>query len=170
MTLKYEITNICHPEKPNLFRIRALRVIPKFSVRAGDLGGYVEHEGNLSQEGNCWISSGACAYSNARIYDNALVYGNAHVCGNAHIHNYARVFHYARVQGDARLHSHAWLGGSVIISEAMEVSGNCYITTASQIYYVDGVTAYFDKRKTLHVSGTRKHKYHHETLARLKLS
>ena len=71
MKLKYEITDICHPEKPNLFRIRVLRVIPKFGVRAGDLGGYIKHEGNLSQAGDCWIGDNARVFSDAQIYDNA---------------------------------------------------------------------------------------------------
>ncbi len=52
----------------------------------------------------------------------------------------------------------------------MKVLGECYIRSPDQIYYVDGVTAYFGERKTLHVNGTRKHKAHHETLARLKLA
>ncbi len=42
MTLKYEITDIQNPFK-DLVRIRALRDIPIFDIRAGDLGGYIEH-------------------------------------------------------------------------------------------------------------------------------
>ena len=36
-----------------LYRIRALRNLP--GVLAGDKGGYIESEQNLSQEGNCWV-------------------------------------------------------------------------------------------------------------------
>ena len=36
-----------------LFRIRALRDF--FVIKAGDLGGYVESEDNLSHEGYAWI-------------------------------------------------------------------------------------------------------------------
>ncbi len=61
MKLKYEITGVQHPDKPNLFRIRALNDIPKYKVTAGDLGGYIEKESNLSQEGNCWIGDNAWA-------------------------------------------------------------------------------------------------------------
>lgn len=43
---KYEITGIAHKEYPFLHRIRALRDIGT-AVKAGDLGGFVEHEGNL---------------------------------------------------------------------------------------------------------------------------
>ena len=54
-----------------LFRIKAL--ISFGSVEAGELGGYVAKEGNLSHEGNAWV------------YDNARVYGDAEVCGDARV-------------------------------------------------------------------------------------
>ena len=58
-----------------LYRIRALRDFG--NVRAGDVGGYIECERNLSQDGNAWV------YGNAQVYDNAWVYGDARVCDNA---------------------------------------------------------------------------------------
>ena len=45
-----------------LFRIRAL--VDFSFVKAGDVGGWIEEEGNLSQSGNAWV------------------YGDAEVCGN----------------------------------------------------------------------------------------
>ena len=57
-----------------LHRIKALRDFG--DVHAGDLGGFIEKEENLSHEGNCWV------YYNARVFDDAKVYGNAWVCGN----------------------------------------------------------------------------------------
>lgn len=51
-----------------LYRIRALRDFG--NVRAGDVGGYIECERNLSQDGN------------ARVYGDAWVYGDARVYGN----------------------------------------------------------------------------------------
>jgi len=47
---KYELTNetIIHHDH-TLHRIRALRDIPRYDVKAGDLGGYIESEANLSQ-------------------------------------------------------------------------------------------------------------------------
>lgn len=38
-----------------LHRIRALREIPRFGVKQGELGGYVEREENLSHEGSCLV-------------------------------------------------------------------------------------------------------------------
>ena len=40
-----------------LFRIKAL--ISFGNVKAGELGGYIEKEGNLSHEGNAWVSGDA---------------------------------------------------------------------------------------------------------------
>jgi hypothetical protein len=54
-----------------LFRIRALRDFG--DVRAGDIGGYIESELNLSHDGNAWV------FGNARVSGDAWVSGNA--CG-----------------------------------------------------------------------------------------
>lgn len=54
-----------------LHRIKAVRDFE--FIKAGELGGYIEKEENLSHEGICWI------------YDNAEVYGYAKVCGDAEI-------------------------------------------------------------------------------------
>ncbi len=76
-----------------LFRIKALRSFR--NVKAGDLGGFVERESNLSHDGNAWI------FGNAQVYGNALVFGNARVCGDAWIFGNARVYGNAQVCGDA---------------------------------------------------------------------
>ena len=68
-----------------LFRIRALRSFG--DIKAGDLGGFIENERNLSHEGNAWVG------------DNAKVNGYAQVGGNA------RVGGYARVSGDGLINS-----------------------------------------------------------------
>lgn len=72
-----------------LYRIRALKDFG--NVKAGDIGGYIEREENLSQKGKCWI------------YDNAKVYDNARVCDNAKVFGSARVFGRAEVCGNAKI-------------------------------------------------------------------
>lgn len=96
MKRKYEITDIQHPN-PELSRIRALRDIIRFNVKADDLGGYIKHEGNLSHDGDCWISDDAC------VYDNAAVYGDAQVFENAKVFHNARVFENTKVFGNAQI-------------------------------------------------------------------
>ena len=60
---KYEITDIAHPDNPNLHRIRAVTDLTE-DVLAGMLGGYVESYDNLDQEGRAWISEDAIACEN----------------------------------------------------------------------------------------------------------
>ena len=74
---KFELTSefITNVLGTKLFRIKAL--IEFGDVSAGELGGYIEKEGNLSQDGNAWV------YGNARVYGNACVSGNARVSGDA---------------------------------------------------------------------------------------
>lgn len=50
-----------------LFRIKAL--ISFGSVEAGELGGYVSKEENLSQEGNAWVSGDARVSGDAEVSD-----------------------------------------------------------------------------------------------------
>ena len=50
-----------------MYRIRALRDIPRWGGKAGDLGGYVESEENLDQHGLCWVRDDALVWGNARV-------------------------------------------------------------------------------------------------------
>jgi hypothetical protein len=62
-----------------LWQIVAVRNIPKYGIQAGDLGGFVESEKNLSPDGDCWIGPGA------KVSGPAQVFGNILVCGTADI-------------------------------------------------------------------------------------
>jgi hypothetical protein len=62
-----------------LYRIKALRDFA--DVKAGDLGGYLETEFNLSHEGNAWV------YDNAQVFGDAWVFDNARVSGNAWVYS-----------------------------------------------------------------------------------
>ena len=92
---KYELTNETKTLAGGtvLRRIRALRDIPRFGVKAGELGGFVEEENNLSQDGDAWVFCDANVYGNAwvsgdaEVYGNACVYGDAEVSGDAKVEN-----------------------------------------------------------------------------------
>lgn len=87
---KYELTNeTISFYGVTLYRIRAIK---NFSnIKAGDLGGWIEKEENLSQAGDAWIFDHAKVYGSARVFDNAKVYENACVCGDAWVCGRARV-------------------------------------------------------------------------------
>ena len=94
MDKKYELTNETKEFYGMiLHRIRALKDFGR--VRAGDLGGWVEKEDNLSQFGACWV------YENAKVYEDAMVYGSAWVAENALVYEDAEVYENAKVYGSA---------------------------------------------------------------------
>ena len=103
---KFELTTefITNAFGKKLFRIKAL--VEFGDVKAGELGGYVEKEENVSQDGNAWVSG------DARVYDDALVYGNAKVYDDAWVHGNAKVFDNAEVSGDAKVYGNARVYGN----------------------------------------------------------
>jgi len=131
---KYEITDIAHPANPELHRIRALRDIPRYGVKAGDLGGFVESEANLSQEGECWVAGEAIVgehaqvYGNARVNVSAWVKGSAQVYGNAWVSDYAQVYEHAKVYGDATVSGWARMCGTSKVCGGATVSGGAWVS------------------------------------------
>lgn len=121
--MKYELLP---SEKPGLYRIRALRDFG--GVRAGDIGGYVESELNLSHDGDAWVHGGARVYDDARVSGNAHVAGNARVSGNARISGNAWVFGDARVSGNARISDNAQVYGYA------QVYGDARVFDNAQVY------------------------------------
>ena len=85
-----------------LFQIRALVSI-KDVVEAGELGGYIEKEGNLSQFDNAWVSGNARVFGNARVSGNSRVTENACVSGNAFVAGNSCVSGKEHVRGDVLL-------------------------------------------------------------------
>lgn len=89
-----------------LHRIKALVDIPRYFIKAGEVGGWIENEKNLSHDGNCWVADDAIVYGDAGVSGDAIVYGNAKIYGKAHVYGNARVCDYAEVYG------HAWVFGN----------------------------------------------------------
>lgn len=109
---KYEITDIAHTQSPFLHRIRALQDIGE-KVKAGDLGGFVESESNLStDEDTSWIFDDAIAAGNAFVDQDACLYEKAVACGCAYVSQQAEV------SGEARIEDFAYIRGSVVCGHA----------------------------------------------------
>lgn len=84
------------PKVHTLYRIQAIRDIPGI-VKAGEKGGYIEHENNLSHDGNCWLKYGY-VYNGSKIENNAQVMddvflNNTVVAGNAMVEEDAILDH-----------------------------------------------------------------------------
>lgn len=120
---KFELTADRIEEKGvTLHRIKAL--IDFGDVKAGELGGYVEKEENLSQYGNAWVYRHAKVFGNAYIYGNACVCGNALVYGNAWLSGKALVYGNAQVFGEARVYKNAQVLGNARICDYARVCSN----------------------------------------------
>lgn len=89
---KYELTDetksFCGR---HLHRIRALVDIPSMGVAAGDLGGWIESEGNLSQDGTAWIFGEVWVFDKARVSANVRISGNVRIAGRMELFGDARV-------------------------------------------------------------------------------
>jgi hypothetical protein len=75
--MKYQIL----PETQSIdgvpvYRIQALIDNPTFSVKAGDKGGWLQSELNLSQDGPCWVADESVVMGEAFIDQCAFVGGS----------------------------------------------------------------------------------------------
>ena len=78
-----------------LYRIKACIDFTTTSgdeVKAGDLGGYVEKEQNLSHDGKAWVWGNAKVCGDAEVCGDAKVWGNAKVWGDASIFSTKHIF------------------------------------------------------------------------------
>ena len=118
MNKKYEITDIAHEKYPFLHRIRALRDIGS-EVKAGDLGGFVEGESNLSFEtgDNAWIFDDAIAAGEGCVDKGSVLRERAIVCGCAY------ASHGTEMSGDSRAEDDAYIRGARL-SRCARVSGS----------------------------------------------
>lgn len=143
MTAKYKLGRAEQIEHPlrhayiTVYRVIALVDIPRHGVKAGDIGGYVDHRKVLAQKGDCWIGDNAFAIDKSKVMANAIVTENAVVSdttvgGNAKVYGRAKVFEMpglkksqvigsAQVYGDAQVVSSS-IGDYAQIYEAAMVN------------------------------------------------
>lgn len=134
---KYEMTsNTKEFLGHKLFQIRALKDFD--DVKAGDLGGYIEKEENLSHDGNAWV------YDNVKVYNNAKVFCDAQVHGDALIYSNARIFDKAKVYGNTWVCGNALIYDNAQIYDAVQIYENVKIYDNAQIY--DNASVYGNAR------------------------
>lgn len=128
MDRKYELLkdDCINYEGKILYRIRALRDFS--NVKAGDVGGYVQSEDNLSHKGDCWVYYNAKVFNNAKIHDNARIYGNAQIYGDAEVFGYAHIF------GNAKIYDEAGIFDNATVFENTRVCNNARIKYNARVY------------------------------------
>lgn len=110
-----------------LHRIRALKDISGV-VSAGELGGWLEKENNLSQRGGCWVSG------EAKVFDRAVVGGDAKVYGSAEVSGNAKVYGVAEVYGGAKVYERAAVYGRAKVYGGAEVYGQADVFDRAEVY------------------------------------
>jgi acetyltransferase-like isoleucine patch superfamily enzyme len=112
----------------SVYRLQALRDIPKYGVKRGDLGGLVFSKSVLSHEGSCWIAYGATVLRFVTVKDDAYIGGNAMVISdftsktmtiqdNARISDGAKLY-ISKAKGEDPKNSTVVGGNSIICGNA----------------------------------------------------
>lgn len=114
-----------------LYRIRAVKDF--FVVKAGELGGYIEHEGCLSHEGYAWV------FDNAKVYNTGKVAENGRVAGNAIVTRGSKVMGFGLVKNNAVVTDFSIIEGEVTISdnaliENSTVSENAKVRESAHVH------------------------------------
>lgn len=136
-----------------LYRIEALMDFG--SISAGDKGGFVQSELNLSQEGNCWIHGEAKVFGNAKVYENAQVFSSAEVCGYASVKGDAFVFGKAKVYGWAFVKGNAFVFGRAEVYGWAKVFGKAQVFGEAKVFgnaFVHGYAEVYDKAEVFGVA------------------
>lgn len=129
MNRKYELTSE-YKDLPNgkkAYRIRALKNFA--DVKAGNLGGFVESENNLSHEGNCWAYDKSIIHNEAKISEDASVY-DSEISGEAVIRGSA-VIKDSQVYGSAVVKDYAKVESGSVICQNAVVSDKALVHGAS---------------------------------------
>lgn len=138
MNRKYELTDetrIVHGS--TLHRIRAVRnfdpeikALGNFDhVKAGELGGWIQSEENLSHEGTAWVFDNACVMElalvedDACVCDSAMISGAARISGIANVKDYATVTSCATISDWVTIRGRAFVGGNTKIEGGVDVYG-----------------------------------------------
>ena len=126
MGKKYKLTQTSIKIKgTTLYQIQALRSFG--SIKEGDFGGWIEHEGNLSHSGSAWIRDNAQVYNNVRIRGNAQNRDNAQISGNVVICDSTLICHNAEISEDVEVSGYAQIRNNAQISGRSQISGDSII-------------------------------------------
>ena len=132
---KYELTDIRQSVSisgETLYRIKALRDFTNdatgVEIKAGQLGGYVQSENNLSHSGTCWVDDNARVFNNAKVTDDAYIGDESMANKNTVIKDSAIVTGAAWITQSAKISGNAYIRDMAFIKGKAEVSGTAEVT------------------------------------------
>jgi hypothetical protein len=121
-----------------LYRIRALKDFG--NVKAGNLGGFVASERNLSQLGNCWVADDAMAY------DEAVISGDAQLYARGRAYGRGRVSDRGQVLGNAQVFENGWVFKNGVAFDNAKIFGAAQVRDNGLAY---GDSEIFDNVRVL---------------------
>lgn len=162
LTEETKIINDSFGVEHTLHRIQSLVDIPEIGVWAGDIGGWVEKESNLSQDGEAWVAGNAIVWDNAIVRDNAYVRDNAIVCGSAsveddgYVADNALVRDNAYIEGNSQVYGYALVGDSATVTDSASVSGEATVGGTAVIHGCASIFGYAEVGGNTEIGGTAK--------------
>lgn len=103
------------------YKIKALKSFG--DVTAGQIGGAVSSESNLSHLGCCWIYDNGAAVENARVYGNAKIYDNAIIAESAQVYDSAKIGGNVMIKGNAQVYDCARVLENAVIDGNSKIRG-----------------------------------------------
>jgi carbonic anhydrase/acetyltransferase-like protein (isoleucine patch superfamily) len=103
------------------------------AVKAGELGGWIQSEDNLSHLGAAWVSDDAAVYGDASVINNAgismkaTVTGNATVGGNSRVCNEGHVCDNATILGFSLVGDNSWVYDNVYVTGEVQILGRAEV-------------------------------------------
>lgn len=138
-----------------VYRIVSLINIPRYDVKVGTIGGFVETLENLSNYHDCWIADDAVVMEEACVTMDAYISGEAFVGGKSVIKEDARVEDNAMVDGSSVISKRAVISGiarviSSRVSTTAKVTGEAFIAES----VIGGNALIFDSSEIHHSNVT----------------
>lgn len=137
MIAKYKLGHaerMMHPFRHSymtVYRVIALIDIPRHGVKAGEVGGYVDHKKVLSQKGDCWIGGEAFVLDKSIVINDAIVKDYA-IVANTTVGGHAAVYGRAKVSEMPGLRESRIVGSAQVYGDAQVVSSS--INDYSKVY------------------------------------
>lgn len=134
-TDEVKIIDDIHGKYHTLHRIEALIDIPRHNVKAGDLGGFIEYNYNLSHHDYAWVADNAIVFGqNAIVKNDAIVRDNAIVTDNAVISGEADVNDRAMIYGNAQIFERAYIGNCAKVYDDAKVFGDAEVSYSANVH------------------------------------
>ena len=129
--MKYKLTeNTISIYGKTLYQIQSLCSFS--SIEKGDLGGYLEHEDNLSQEGSCWAGPNAYIMDQATLEHNSLAAGLSPnnpliIKDNAWLSGASVVLGEGIIQDQVCVAEHTFIKGEIYLSDNVSLYGHTFL-------------------------------------------